>query len=189
MPVAKVDTNEHYASFATTSRLVACLTSESLVPVHFVPASKGSTDNFIGLCLLLCPVKEENHVPTKVTVDSVLAVVPLRGLPIVDNSVVAEWNGVLCPRIDLVDSLDMLPHIYRVGATSQPNTSQDQVYETLKAVVSESNFNLVDGYDATSLWDRFAAEYGVDNKLIELISQELGSSIIFQSKFLFVLRA
>lgn len=182
MPVANIDINEHYASFATTSRLVACLTSETLVPVHFVPAATVGDDNFIGLCLLLRPTKEEFAIPSQVTLESILAVVPLRGLPIVDHAAMAIWNGILCPRIDLVDNIDMLPHIYRVEPTAQPIQSEDRIHQTLKSVVSTSNFNLVDGYDATRLWARFANDYGVNKELIELIGQELGSSIIFQSR-------
>jgi hypothetical protein len=186
MPVPSSDynKNEHYASFATTSRLVACLTSESLVPVYFVPSAIQEHGNFIGLCLLLRPVKNEQEVPVQVTLDSILAVVPLRGLPIIDNSACAKWNGIVCPRIDLVDNLDMQSHIYSVNTVDvKVNPATEHAKQTLESVLSQkAAFNLVDGYDAVQMWDRFATDRQVNGKLKEQIGQELGSSILFQSK-------
>jgi hypothetical protein len=184
VPSTDYDKNEHYASFATTSRLVACLTSESLVPVYFVPSAVQEHGNFIGLCLLLCPVKKEKEVPSQVTLDSILAVVPLRGLPIIDNTACANWNGIVCPRIDLVDNLDMQSHIYSLNTVDiKANPATDHVKQTLESILSQkAPFNLVDGYDAVQLWDRFATDRQVNSKLKEQIGQELGSSIIFQSK-------
>ncbi|OBZ85715.1 Uncharacterized protein y4xN [Choanephora cucurbitarum] len=179
MPVASTqfDKNEHYASFATTSRLVACLTSESLVPVYLVPSKR---QDLVGLCLLLRPtVCEEDKVPEKVSVQDILAVVPLRGLPII-NETCAKWNGILCPRIDLVDNLDMEPHIYSIN-TTQAQNGENAAHQVLKTVISDATeFSLVDGYDAVSMWDRFAADRQVNAKLREQIGQELGSSILFQ---------
>jgi hypothetical protein len=183
-PTKDINVNEHYAKFATTSRLIACLTSEALVPVYFVPSS--TSDSFVGLCLLLGPVKQENYIPTSVNLESILAVVPLRGLPILDNTITANWNGVVCPRIDLVDNIDMLPHIYSVSILAEAINPYDQVQNALKSVINEDKeFLLVDGYDAVSLWDRFAVEYKVSSKLIQQIGQELASSISFQSKIRF----
>jgi hypothetical protein len=191
MPVPSYEhKNQHYASFATTSRLVACLTSESLLPVFFVPCDKKQGDDLIGLCLLLrsVAVKQEGDIPTQVNHDDILAVVPLRGLPIVDNTSIATWNGIQCPRIDLVDNLDMLPNIYSV-TTHAYDTKLDILTEHTKqvlssVVVSDNNgkFELIDSYDAEQLWDRFATDLQVNGKLKEQIGQELGSSILFQSK-------
>lgn len=182
-PLTDIDINEHYAKFATTSRLVACLTSEALVPAHFVPAILPS-DEFVGLCLLLRPVKKEEHIPSSVTIDSILAVIPLRGMPIFDNTIIAHWNGITCPRIDLVDSVDMQPHIYNVVSLGSAINHEDSVYQTLKSVISGEieKFQLVDGYDAVSLWNNFATDFEVSDKLIQQIGQELASSISFQSK-------
>ncbi|KAI7906507.1 IucC family-domain-containing protein [Cokeromyces recurvatus] len=184
VPSSDFDKNTFYATFATTSRLVACLTSESLVPVYFVPNTVVKTeDNLIGLCLLLHPVKTENEVPAKVTLDSILAVVPLRGIPILNNKYSANWNGIRCSRIDLVDNLDMLPHIYSISITNDISNklSSQLTKQILRTVLSEqTEFNIVDGYDAVQLWDRFATIYGVNNKLKEQIGQELASSILFQ---------
>lgn len=184
MPVPSNElTNQHYAGFATTSRLVACLTSESLVPAYFVPSTE---QDIIGICLLLRPtcVKEED-VPTSVTLDDILAVVPLRGLPVIDNSHTAILNGVGCPRIDMVDGLDMLAHIYSIDTHGQPSNSSitEDTKQTLSKVLDKQiKFELLDGYDAVQMWDRFATDLNVNGKLKEQIGQELGSSILFQSK-------
>lgn len=188
VPSSDYDKNEHYASFATTSRLVACLTSESLLPVYFVPAAV-EAENFIGLCLLLRPVKnKEDDLIHQVTLDSILAVIPLRGLPILDLTTTANWNGVVCTRIDLVDNLDMQPHIYSIaaGAGDKHSASNQHVKQTLTSILSShqpvGEFHLEDGYDAVHMWDRFAHDLEVNGKLREQIGQELGSSINFQSK-------
>ncbi|KAI7892511.1 IucC family-domain-containing protein [Mucor mucedo] len=182
MPVPSSEhTNQHYASFATTSRLVACLTSESLVPAYFVPSTEGV---ILGLCLLLRPNSvKEGDIPTTVTLDDVLAVVPLRGLPIIDNTQMARFNGIACPRIDLVDGLDMLPHIYSIDIEAKPssNSVTEHTKKTLTTVLqTQSKFELVDSYDAVQMWDRLATDLNVNGKLKEQIGQELGSSILFQ---------
>lgn len=189
VPSTDYDKNEHYASFATTSRLVACLTSESLLPVYFVPAAV-EADNFIGLCLLLRPVKnKEDDLIHQVTLDSILAVIPLRGLPILDLTTTANWNGIVCTRIDLVDNLDMQSHIYSIaaGASDKSSAGNQPVKQTLISILSTQQqqvgeFHLQDGYDAVHMWDRFAHDLEVNGKLREQIGQELGSSINFQSK-------
>lgn len=185
MPVPSSEhTNQHYASFATTSRLVACLTSESLVPAYFVPSTEGV---ILGLCLLLRPNSvKEDEIPTTVNIDDVLAVVPLRGLPIIDNTKMARFNGIACPRIDLVDGLDMLPHIYSIDIQAKPSSNSITTHtkQTLSTILqTQSKFELVDSYDAVQMWDRLATDLNVNSKLKEQIGQELGSSILFQSKF------
>lgn len=187
VPSTDFDKNEHYASFATTSRLVACLTSESLLPVYFVPAAV-EADNFIGLCLLLRPVKnKEDDLIHQVTLDSILAVIPLRGLPILDLTTTANWNGIVCTRIDLVDNLDMQSHIYSIatGVNNKATAISQPVKQTLVSILSTQQaqvgeFHLEDGYDAVHMWDRFAHDLEVNDKLREQIGQELGSSINFQ---------
>lgn len=184
MPVPSNEhTNQHYATFATTSRLVACLTSESLVPAYFVPSTEA---DILGLCLLLRPnAVKEGDVPSSVSLDEVLAVVPLRGLPIIDNSHKAVLNGIHCPRIDLVDGLDMLPHIYSIDNQAKPSNSvtEDTKKTLAKVLQTQSEFQLLDDYDAVQIWDRLATDLNVNSKLKEQIGQELGSSILFQSKF------
>jgi hypothetical protein len=41
---------------------------------------------------------------------------------------------------------------------------------------------LVDGFDAVQLWTQFASDFGVNEKLSQLIAQELDSSMLNQGK-------
>ncbi|RCI03970.1 hypothetical protein CU098_008640 [Rhizopus stolonifer] len=179
MPVASSEyQNEHYASFATTSRLVTCLVSEALVSVYFVP-SKSNDGQFIGVCLLLRPTVKESQ---SINAGDILTAVPLRGLPVL-NSKNVVLNGVSCPQIDLVDFLDMLPHIYSVeyGQSKVTDNTQKKTLETLATVLNEpKEFSLVDGFSAPQLWERFADDLEINSKLREQIGQELASSIAFQ---------
>ncbi|KAG0171015.1 hypothetical protein DFQ30_001634 [Apophysomyces sp. BC1015] len=179
--------NLHYAKFATTSRLIACLVSEALVQAYFVPAP----DKF-GICVLLRPhVAEETATPTSVRLSDILAVVPLRGLPILSTPRIdATWNGVRCSRIDLVDSWDMLPHIYTLSEAKTElvalSPTRDEVYATLSKICLNDfptfeSSQLVDGYDAVQLWSQFAQDLDVNNKLRDVIAQELDSSIAHQN--------
>ncbi|KAF7727683.1 hypothetical protein EC973_007238 [Apophysomyces ossiformis] len=178
--------NLHYAKFATTSRLIACLVSEALVQAYYVP-----TPDTLGICVLLRPhVIEENKIPTLLCLSDILAVVPLRGLPILSTPrVTATWNGVVCTRIELVDSLDMLPHIYSLSEVKTDialSSTRDEVYATLIKIcqkdidIAEAT-HLVDGYDAVQLWNQFSKDLGVNAKLQALIAQELDSSITHQN--------
>lgn len=136
--------------------------------------------------MLLRPktVQEEEEIPTKVTANDILAVVPLRGLPIINNASVATLNGVQCPRIDMVDGLDMHSHIYSIDTSnndSKGSVITDATKKTLLTILSStSQFSLRDSYSAEDLWDRFATDLEVNGKLKEQIKQELASSIIFQ---------
>ncbi|KAI9282553.1 hypothetical protein BY458DRAFT_467836 [Sporodiniella umbellata] len=168
--------NDLYASFATTSRLVTCLVSEALVPVYFVP----SADNeLVGICALLRPTVKNTE---KLGLDDILTVVPLRGLPVLNQHSVL-LNGIRCSQVDLVDFLDMEPHIYSVrqGTAQATDAIQKKTLETLKSVLSgNEEFELVDDYRAPQLWEKFADDMEMNTKLRDQISQELGSSIIFQ---------
>ncbi|KAI9282555.1 IucC family-domain-containing protein [Sporodiniella umbellata] len=177
MPVISSEyQNEHYASFATTSRLVTCLVSEALVPVYFVP----SADNeLVGICALLRPTVKNTE---KLGLDDILTVVPLRGLPVLNQHSVL-LNGIRCSQVDLVDFLDMEPHIYSVrqGTAQATDAIQKKTLETLKSVLSgNEEFELVDGFSAPKLWEQFADDLEISQKLREQIGQELGSSIAFQ---------
>lgn len=171
--------NRHYGKFATTSRLISCMVTEGLVTAHFVPHTSTS---IVGLCLILRKNKE------------LLVAVPLRGLPELDAEETTELNGIQCTKIELVDPWDMLPYIYapktegRQGTAPSPSlTDATSVLATVTEIFKRVNVHvdtLVDDYDAVELWNQFAQDYGVDNKeLIQVLSDELASSMNHQSKF------
>ncbi|KAI9299557.1 hypothetical protein BJ944DRAFT_245099, partial [Cunninghamella echinulata] len=176
--------NTHFAKFATTSRLIACLVSESLVKAIYVPGA-GDQESVKGVCVLLRPT-----VSTLSTIDDILAAVPLRGVPIIEKQV--DIKGTKCGEIILVDGWDMLPHIYSLSNNKQdsylPPVTNAQATRTKVATILSSllqdlveSTQLVDGFDAVQLWNKFATDYKVTEKLIQLIGQELDSSMINQA--------
>ncbi|KAI8384841.1 IucC family-domain-containing protein [Radiomyces spectabilis] len=187
--------NAHYAKFATTSRLIASLTTEALVGAFYVPA-KSSMSEVTGLCMLLRSTCDPKVCPSSVELSDILALVPLKGVPILaaDKKQFASLNGITCPRIELVDGWDMLPHIYSILETDDANETsvlpplpeaqlvRAATQETLSLVCRGVKLHqLRDGFDAVQLWNQFAADYGVNHKLSEQIAQELGSSMLHQA--------
>ncbi|KAI8993577.1 IucC family-domain-containing protein [Pilobolus umbonatus] len=181
--------NKHFASFATTSRLIACLTSESLVPAFFIPSK--SNGKVIGLCVLFYPhsVSSENGIPSSVIQEDILAVVALKGQPVLDLKQSALWNGIVCPRVDMVDSYDMFPHILStsdmVHKTAYVSNDSETIIKStqniLRTVTNQGQYiQVTDGYDAVSLWEAFSKDLKVNDKLRDQIGQELQSSIDFQ---------
>ncbi|CAO3598814.1 unnamed protein product [Absidia cylindrospora] len=187
--LSSLSKNMHYAKFATTSRLIACLVSEALVKAVFVPCD---VPGIKGLCLLLRPQMSNIS-----GLQDLLAVVPLSGVPITDGSPFLI-QGIKCANIILVDGWDMLPHIYSPVVTpiqaSDNNTTFAPVVDaeaTTNSVAEKLSslfltpigvHQLMDGFDAVQLWTRFATDYGVNGKLIDQISQELDSSMVYQGK-------
>ena len=181
--------NSHYGKFATTSRLVACLVSEGLVSTYFCPRKY---DAMVGLCIM---VRVSGNGPAKpltsqVELSDILAVVPLRGLPELDANTSVQVNGVKCTKIGLVDPWDMLPHIYSPNAATFPAVLSDSevVYRQVIAALSDMgicNASLNDGYDAVQLWQQFAHDFGVTDKLTDQLASELASSMLHQSKLFF----
>ncbi|CAO3639591.1 unnamed protein product [Cunninghamella blakesleeana] len=176
--------NTHYAKFATTLRLIACLVSESLVKAIYIPTKEEAT-TVKGLCVLLGP-----NSTTLSTLDNVLAVVPLKGVPIIDKQI--SLRDIQCGEISLVDGWDMLPHIYSLSTSTQVNylPPVSNVEQTRLAVAKSLSYlleqtieptQLVDGFDAVQLWNKFANEYKVSEKLVQLIGQELDSSMVNQA--------
>ncbi|KAF7722628.1 hypothetical protein EC973_002900 [Apophysomyces ossiformis] len=177
--------NAFYAKFATTSRLIACLISEALVQAYYVPGS----ENF-GICVVLRPrAVEQEGIPKTIHPNDVLAIVALRGLPILsDPRVTVTWNGVKGTRIDLIDIRDMLPHIYTLSpatTTSAQGFPHQEVYAILSNLFQADislfkSMQLVDGYDAVQIWEKFAQDFGVEEQLRAVLADELQSSIDHQ---------
>ncbi|KAI8334810.1 IucC family-domain-containing protein [Chlamydoabsidia padenii] len=191
MPVlSSTEKNAYYAKFATTSRLIACLVSEGLVKAVYVPCADVEASNIKGLCLLLLPTKS-----TLTGLQDLLAVVPLSGVPILEGSSFTIQD-IKCASISLVDGWDMLPHIYSPTAqtlesvntiTLPPVTNAQATTQAVARKLSSllsvtvGAHQLVDGFDAVQLWSHFAVDYKVNEKLMQLIAQELDSSMLYQA--------
>lgn len=184
--VSNTSKNAHYAKFATTSRLIACLVSESLVKAVYIPCNEPGIQ---GLCLLLRPQRQ-----AITGLDDLLAVVPLSGVPILNETPLLV-QGVKGAHVILVDGWDMLPHIYSPMAVTlvdnvtfppvaNAESTTQAVAKTLSSLllVPVGVHQLADGFDAVQLWTQFASDFGVNEKLSQLIAQELDSSMLNQGK-------
>ncbi|KAF8456092.1 hypothetical protein BDZ91DRAFT_701712 [Kalaharituber pfeilii] len=203
-PRYKVD-SQAYANFAAASRLVSCLVSEGLRPAYFLPVtsssscssspSSSSSSNLIGAALLLSRTTERLEAATLAS--DVLAVVPLRSLPILDpKAATNSVNGARrFPQIQLVDPWEMIaPNLFvlRILHRNQNlgnaihNGVEHEQYQHLKFMLAEASGAAPDtiileaGLDALQLWSTFAWHQKLDPELIDELSRELQSSIDYQ---------
>ncbi|KAI8140145.1 IucC family-domain-containing protein [Fennellomyces sp. T-0311] len=194
MPVTYVTPrSSRYGKFATTSRLISCLIVEDLVNAYFSPCEQDNENcAMIGLCMVL-RAQVNNTQPTLSNLDDIMAIIPLRGLPELDMTDCITLNGILCPKIVLLDPWDMLPNIY---APQKANTLSFSVGEdsletaaiynkVLKATralgFSYQDVGLVDEYDANHLWCQFSQDYGIDEETAKLVASELDSAMLHQT--------
>ena len=192
MPAScSTEVNSHYGKFATTSRLISCLVIENLAPAYFYPSQ--DQDGITGLCLVSRvrnspgdAIQHDTIGPR--SIEDFLAVVPLRDTPALDETNGITLNGILCPKIALVDPWDMLPHIFGFSKTPSTIESSQEVHNQVVRILAKIGFqgeSLVDGYDAVQLWSQFARDYGVaDTSDAKDIAAEVGNSILHQSKIL-----
>lgn len=113
--------NHERAQFATTSRLLSCLVTESLARAFYQPLKDIPNVNGYGIIL-------QGDIPAEVSLlhaDSILAIVPLHHPPIFK----ADGVDFLGKEIGLLDPLDMIPMIFETGgqSTSDGNSSDVKV--------------------------------------------------------------
>jgi hypothetical protein len=92
------------ASFSTSSRLLSCLITESLLKATFVPTGPSSQEHFAGTAIIFTSATSKHEGPF--TPRDVFAVVPLRHFPIFEPLSNSE--------IGLLDPMDMLPYVYEL---------------------------------------------------------------------------
>ena len=109
VPTRPVNSKSHErAQFATTSRLLSCLVTESLAHAFYQPLTEIS--NASGYAIIL-----QGDIPVEISllhVDSILAIVPLHHPPIFK----ADGVDFIGKEIGLLDPLDMIPTIFENGA-------------------------------------------------------------------------
>ncbi|KAG2224869.1 hypothetical protein INT45_008051, partial [Circinella minor] len=193
--------NEQYGKFATTSRLISCLIIENLASAYYYPCAD---QQITGLCLVLRASREsqvdningnKDKQAKEVSLQDLLAVVPLRGIPELDTTAkpLRLQDNVQCSKIELVDPWDMLaPHIYGSSTTSDkdiPTTAKEeslvyiQVTKALNAVsLIKERETIVEHYDAVQLWNQFAQDSGVSDTVDSKdIAAEVANSIRHQT--------
>jgi hypothetical protein len=117
------------SSFATLSRMLSCLVTESLLHGIFVPAGDIPIKQFIGIAIVLAANTTQCD-----RLDDIFAIIPLRHVPI--------FKPKSRNKIGLLDPQDMLPFVYELDSTSQDQNDHTEVhvhFGTIELhVVSES---------------------------------------------------
>ena len=115
------------AAFATNSRLLSCLVTESLVRAFYIPVNGSKVK---GVCVVLSgqasassPVSRSAYAAS-----DILAIVPLRHVPIFKS----ESGDPLGREIGLLDPFDMLPFVFEVRNSSE-SKEHDEVSITIES--------------------------------------------------------
>ncbi|KJA26269.1 hypothetical protein HYPSUDRAFT_132979 [Hypholoma sublateritium FD-334 SS-4] len=174
--------NHERAQFATASRLLSCLVTESLARALYQPLKDMLKVN--GYAIIL-----QGDVPTEVSLlhaESILAIVPLHHPPIFK----ADGVDFLGKEIGLLDPLDMIPTIFEYGgakSTSDGNSSDttNLVSAIINSLKGSMNLtldkrSLYVSTDAISIWNKFAVGHKLDEAVQADIAEELTSAIKWQ---------
>ncbi|KAE9398477.1 hypothetical protein BT96DRAFT_1031422 [Gymnopus androsaceus JB14] len=170
------------AKFATTSRLLSCLVTESLSRALYF--SLAGYDEAIGFCVLLAgevssrPPQSLND-PYKVS--DILAIVLLRHIPVFKHDS-ADPRG---PEIGLLDPMDMLPLTLEV-VEGKNHSDHLELGQSILARIDAPGWQLCEeltvasSLDPLLLWSKFSASYNVQEAMIKEIADELDSSVRWQ---------
>jgi len=120
------------AAFATSSRLLSCLITESLLNAIFVPGEK---HNVAGTAIVLTPEasKGESHY----SAEDVFAILPLRHVPI--------FKPNATTLIGLLDPLDMFPYVFKPAMANEmehPVQNGKAKVSTALWIISEDNWRI-----------------------------------------------
>lgn len=176
------------ASFATTARLLSCLVTESLVRAIFVPLQ---WSDCVGIGVVLkAPIAT---IPThNCKQEDVLAIVLLRHVPVLktDSESSASDEPRAGKEIGLLDPLDMFPSVLvisRDGESSENELRQDVLLSAIRRVFSSPCWSFPEQTiikeltDPLVLWDAFATTIDLDPATRSDISDELASSVRWQT--------
>lgn len=188
------------AASAVASRLLSRLVTESLLKALFVPIK---SVKIVGVCIVLSRTTDATGLPLDRPYRStdIFAIIPLRALPIIKGSSHANVEQ----EITLVDPLDMLPYIYEVCENAKPDLAHgvclvtcpwntcDAIHLDLPAAILSSlslpHFNVAEStmlflsLDPLYIWKKFSTELKPSSRATGAITQELLSSVIWQSAF------
>ncbi|KAF9000708.1 IucC family-domain-containing protein [Cyathus striatus] len=167
------------AEFASLSRLLSCLVTESLVQTHYLPLKGFRSSGFV--VLLKGNVSKDKHI---YDTSDILSIVPLRYPPIFSH----DGKDPRGAKVGLLDPLDMMPMAFEFTTTAPMDASHEHatlVYAMFTELSARGwNVNkltpvaLVDG--PLSIWETFGRSIGLEDELLKDISYELESSVKWQ---------
>ncbi|KAJ4474382.1 IucC family-domain-containing protein [Lentinula aciculospora] len=173
------------ANFATTSRLLSCLVTESLSRALYLPLIGFEAT---GFCVLLSgKVSSQQPQPIDVPykLSDILAIVLLQHIP------VFKYDGA-DPRgqeIGLLDPMDMVPLVLEiVEGIPDPNSAHFELGQSLLTLLSGPGWQfpnagsttILPSPDPLVLWVKFAKSYDVQEEMIKEIAEEFESSVRWQ---------
>jgi len=193
------------ASFATTARLLSCLVTESLVRAIFIPLQ---WSDCVGIGVVLnAPI---STIPThNCKQEDVLAIVLLRHLPVLKADS-ESGDEPRAKEIGLLDPLDMSPSVLVISGNGEscedevwihqflgvlgctqnlaaPQLRQDVLLSAIRRVFSSPCWSFPEQTtikelnDPLFLWDTFATSIDLDPATRSDISDELASSVRWQT--------
>ncbi|KAI0273386.1 IucC family-domain-containing protein [Gloeopeniophorella convolvens] len=176
------------AAFATISRLLACLVTESLVRGFYVPLP---WSDGVGFCIVLLKPSLEvgPHGHSSPSPESLLAVIALRHVPVLKSS---NSNLPHLKEIALLDPFDMFPLVLEVAEMQQKKSVYHQSDENRFLSMAAGGLlslgwsssvvgRLVKCTNPTTVWKRVASAINVAPSTSDGIIQELESSILWQT--------
>ncbi|PPQ77137.1 hypothetical protein CVT25_010831 [Psilocybe cyanescens] len=173
------------AEFATTSRLLSCLVTESLTPAFYLP--RGDTENG-GLAVILKSGRSCSKLPLP---DDILAIVPLHHAPVYRPD---STNAAVGVEIGLLDPLDMASMVFEIesdptglpqdsGVPNEYNTVISSILDVLNNVchiqLEKTQIRISSG--ALSIWNGFAVSQNLDQNTQLEIAKEFSSSVRWQT--------
>ncbi|KAF8531371.1 IucC family-domain-containing protein [Gautieria morchelliformis] len=168
------------ASFATLSRLLACLVTESLLKAIFLTCPRPQS-YLVGAAIILHAHASKHEGPY--FPEDVFAVIPLRHMPIFQPRSDTE--------IGLLDPLDMHPsrladseagNFVRSSSSPIPDDGPSTQARTSSSWIisgtTHASLTLTPG--PLHLWKKFADAINIDEDMQEAVAEELRSSVAWQ---------
>ncbi|KAH9987280.1 IucC family-domain-containing protein [Russula compacta] len=173
------------AAFATTARLLSCLVTESLVPAIFIPLK---SPHCVGIAVLLNPpvAPIPAHKPGYYTQGDILAIILLRGIPVLKSDSDDPRGKV----IGLLYPLDMFPLVLVTsldGHSDENQLIQLDLLPAIERIFSQPGWSfpettiLKEINDPLILWGKFATSIDLDPATRKDISDELDNSVKWQA--------
>ncbi|KAK1219366.1 hypothetical protein PQX77_017890 [Marasmius sp. AFHP31] len=184
-PKIRLSSPRQRASFSVSSRLVACLVTESLLRAYYLPVDVGrAKPHVVGMMVVLSPsvFSEQPIITRALRADDVFAIVPLHSIPVLKTGP-AHRQG---HPIGLVDPLDMLPDIYELEITTE-NAVMDNIQRALLRSLeppqwvfgNKASLRAANAPDA--LWRKFVKDMFLQDSIRKTIEGELVSCLDWQT--------
>ncbi|KAJ7733429.1 IucC family-domain-containing protein [Mycena maculata] len=168
------------AAFGVAARMLSCLVTESLARGIYLKLADGLDAS--GICvILLADISScaSPDVSTAYTASNVLAIIPLRQVPIFKH----DGTDPRGQEIGLLDPMDMLPLVFEFGG-NEPSEHAILATAVLKAMTGPgwdlSDASLIPSRSPIPLWESFGRSMKIQETVLKDITAEFESSLLWQ---------